>query len=115
MASVSNFSDDGKPDHDPTPRVIALSIIAMWIALALVACALFFLWPTEADAAKRPGRAPTACVIVVTDVVALDEGAYRAALNGVPHIVAPRTARHTALPEGRYTCTAFKQLYRIIS
>lgn len=114
MASVSNFSDDGKPDHDPTPRVIAVSIIALWIALALVACALFLFWPAEADAAKRPGRA-TACVIVVTDVVALDEGAYRAALNDVPHIVAPRSARHTALPEGRYTCTAFKQFYHIVA
>lgn len=115
MASVSNFSDDGKPDGDPTPRVIVVSIIAMWIALALVACALFFLWPAEADAAKRPGRTPTACVIVVTDVIALDEGAYRAALNGVPHIVAPRTAKRTALPEGRYTCTAFKQFYHIVA
>ena len=114
MASVSNFSDDGKHD-DPTPRVIAVSIIALWIALALVACALFLFWPAEADAAKRPGRTPTACVVVVTDVIALDEGAYRAALNDVPHIVAPRTARHTALPEGRYTCTAFKQFYHIVA
>ena len=115
MASVSNFNDDGKPDHDPTPRVIVVSIIAMWIALALVACALFLFWPAEADAAKRPGRAPAACVVVVTDVVALDEGAYRAALNGVPHIVAPRTARHTALPEGRYTCAGFQTWYRVVS